>query len=113
MKIEDLFKNVKPATSQYIVNNLYEIDYSKVKSGDIVFDILTDKSYMFDKNLKPFQVSGNHGELDYIKSNPDKIAHIFEDKLKTIEYVQDDKNEYIQKLRKLKDDLDLIIINWV
>lgn len=98
---------------QTIVNNLYEIDHSKVKPGDVVFDILTDKSYSFSEDLEPFQISGNHGELDYIKSNPDEISHIFEDKLKTIDYLRGDKNEYIQKLRKLKDDLDLIIVKWV
>ena len=30
-----------------------------------------------------------------------------------IDYLRGDKNEYIQKLRKLKDDLDLIIVKWV
>ena len=62
---------------------------------------------------KKVYISGNHCELEYIKDCPDEISHIFEDKLKTIEYLREDKNKYIQKLRKLKDDLDLIIVKWV
>ena len=45
------------------------------KAADVVFDILTDKSYSFSEDLEPFQISGNHGELDYINNLRNRIAH--------------------------------------
>ena len=96
-----------------VVDNLQKVDQKTIKCGDIVYDLYSRAVYRFDEDLKPYKVSGNHEEFEFIKNNPDQISHVFEDKLKIIEYIGNDKNEYIQKLIKLKDQLDQIIIKWV
>ncbi len=96
-----------------VVKNLHDVDIEEIKEGDVVYDTYSKRVYRYDDNKKPYQVSGNHEEFEFIKNNPDQISHIFEDKLKMIEYLGNDKNEYIQKLMKLKDQLDQIIIKWV
>ena len=58
-------------------------------------------------------VSGNHSELEFIKSHPDLISCIFEDKLKAIDYVGGDIKEYIKKINKLKHELEELIVKWV
>ena len=59
-----------------------------------------------------FGTSGNHRELDFIKMHPESIVHIFEDELKSIEYLEIDTKEYIKKLMKLRQELDLLILKW-
>lgn len=58
-------------------------------------------------------VASKHSDLEFIKSNPDLISCIFEDKLKTIDYVGGDTKEYIEKLNKLKHELEKLIVKWV
>ena len=60
-----------------------------------------------------YLISGNHSELEFIKSHPDLISCIFEDKLRSIKYVDGDIDEYIKKLNKLKRELEELIIRWV
>jgi len=58
-------------------------------------------------------VASKHSDLEFIKSNPDLISCIFEDKLKTIDYVGGDTKIYIEKLNKLKHELEKLIVKWV
>lgn len=58
-------------------------------------------------------VASKHSDLEFIKSNPDLISCIFEDKLKRINCVGGDTKEYIQKLIKLNSKLRNIIVNWI
>lgn len=58
-------------------------------------------------------VASKHSDLEFIKSNPDLISCIFEDKLKTIDYVGGDTRIYIEKLNKLKRELEELIVKWV
>ena len=58
-------------------------------------------------------VASKHSDLEFIKSNPDLISCIFEDKLKTIDYVGGDTRTYIEKLNKLKRELEELIVKWV
>ena len=63
-------------------------------------------------DIPNFGTSGNHRELDFIKLYPESIVHIFEDKLNMLEYCEIDTTEYIKKLMKLRQELDLLILKW-
>ena len=96
-----------------VVDNLTNMDVTKLQFGDVIYDKCSKTIYILDEHLNPTPASSNHGELDFIKTYPDILIHIFEDKLKTLEYLGEDTKDYIEKLIKLKKSLDSLIITWI